>query len=121
MVQKSEKTAVPVLIPGLFNRSRSRTVDTLVAKDHWRILVLILSPARVHGILSAPWVRSSRDMGIFTTWDTVARSLACLLAEDDMEEGGRERYIWAKVRANTQIRSPLSLPLSPPQRGRQGT
>ena len=30
MVQKSEKTAVPVLIQGLFDRSRSRTVDTLV-------------------------------------------------------------------------------------------
>ena len=29
MVQKSEKTAVPVLIQGLFDRSRSRTVDTL--------------------------------------------------------------------------------------------
>ena len=30
MVQKSEKTVVPVLIQGLFDRSRSRTVDTLV-------------------------------------------------------------------------------------------
>ena len=32
MVQKSEKTAVPVLIQGLFDRSRSRTVDTLLVR-----------------------------------------------------------------------------------------
>ena len=30
MVLKAKKTSVLVLIPGLFDRSRSRTVDTLV-------------------------------------------------------------------------------------------
>ena len=29
MVFKAKKTSVPVLIPGLFDQSRSRTVDTL--------------------------------------------------------------------------------------------
>ena len=33
MVQKSEKTAVLVLIQGLFDRSRSRTVDTLPGSE----------------------------------------------------------------------------------------
>ena len=44
MVQKSEKTAVPLLIPGLFDRSRSRTLDTLImtrpVKTDFRNVVL---------------------------------------------------------------------------------
>ena len=41
MVQKLEKTAVPVLIEGLFDRSRSRTVDTLliVSLSHLRTML----------------------------------------------------------------------------------
>ena len=78
MVQKSEKTAVPVLIQGLFDRSRSRTVDTL-QKGHPLSLLTGLS-LLVGGHVAREVVALLEGLAAHQTLERVLRTLP-LVAE----------------------------------------